>query len=165
MKKRFLYALLFGVPGILWSLLVAALIFGVMSGLFWLFVFGDSTWPQSAERMLSVAFLLVFVTACAAFMLAGYAYGKKLETQSGFKRKHIVLSLAATVLPVALLILHQFSVGNIGPQPDSVVCADFCLGKGYSGSGMPPKNTGERTCFCLDDRGVEVERIPLDSIQ
>ena len=60
MKKRLLYALLFGIPGILWSLLVAAIIFGVLSGFFWLFVYGDSTWPQAAGRVLSVAFLLVF---------------------------------------------------------------------------------------------------------
>jgi len=32
MKKRLLYALLFGIPGILWSLLVTAIIFGVLSG-------------------------------------------------------------------------------------------------------------------------------------
>jgi hypothetical protein len=164
MKKRFLYVLLFGIPGILWSLLFAAIIFGALSGFFWLFVYGDSPWPQAAGRMLSVAFLLVFVTACVAFMVAGYVFGKKLEAQPGFNRKHVVLSIGATVLPVALVILRQFSVGNIGPQPDSVVCADFCLGKGYSGSGMPPGDTGERTCFCLDGHGVAVDRIPLDKL-
>jgi len=114
--------------------------------------------------VLSVAFLLVFVPACVAFLAAGYRFGKKLEAQPGFNRKHVVLSMGATVLPVALGILHQLSVGNIGPQPDNVVCADFCAGKGYSGSGMPPRDTGERTCFCLDGRGREVDRTPLDSI-
>ena len=162
MKMRFLYALLFGIPGIVWSLLVAAMIFGVLSGVFWLFVYGDSAWPPTAGRVLSAAFLLVFVSACVAFMVSGYVFGKKLEAQPGFNRKHVLLSIGATVLPVTLLILHQFSVGNIGPQPDSVVCADFCLGKGYSGSGMPPRDTGERTCFCLDGHGVEVDRISLD---
>ena len=117
MKKRFLYVLLFGIPGILWSLLVAAIIFGVLSGFFWLFVYGDSAWPQAAGRMLSVAFLLVFVTACVAFMVAGYVFGKKLEAQPGFNRKHVVLSIGATVLPVALVILHQFSVNLIGDRP------------------------------------------------
>ena len=72
--------------------------------------------------------------------------------------------MGATVLPVALAILHQFSVGNIGPHTDNVVCADFCAGKGYSGSGMPPRDTGVRSCFCLDAHGVEVARVPLDSI-
>ena len=164
MKKRLLYALLFGIPGILWSLLVAGIIFGVLSGILWLFIYGDSAWPQSAGRMLSVAFLLVFVSACVAFLVAGYVFGKKLEAQPGFNRNHVMLSMGATVLPVVLAILHQFSVGNIGPQPDTVVCADFCAGKGYSGSGMPPRDTGERTCFCLDGHGVEVDRVPLDSI-
>jgi hypothetical protein len=164
MKKRVLYALLFGIPGILWSLLVAAIVFGVLSGVLWLFVYGDSVWPQSAGSLLSMAFLLVFVPACVAFPIAGYVFGKKLEAQPGFNRKHLVLSMGATVLPVVLAVLHQFSVGNIGPQPDNVVCADFCAGKGYSGSGMSPRDTGDRTCFCLDGHGVEVDRVPMDSI-
>jgi hypothetical protein len=97
-------------------------------------------------------------------MVAGYVFGKKLDAQPGFNRKHLVLSIGATVLPVLLVILHQFSVGNFGPQPDSLVCADFCLGKGYSGSKTSPRDTGERTCSCLDGRDVAVDRIPLDSI-
>ena len=44
MKKRMLYALLFGIPGILWSLLVTAILVGVLSGVLWLFVYGDSAW-------------------------------------------------------------------------------------------------------------------------
>jgi len=36
MKKRFLYVLLFGIPGILWSVLFAAIILGAMAGFFWL---------------------------------------------------------------------------------------------------------------------------------
>ena len=164
MKKRFLYTLLFGIPGILWSLLAAAVIFGVLSGFFWLFVYGDSAWPQAVGRVLSVGLLLVLVAACVAFMVAGHVFGKKLEAHPEFNRKHVVLSIGATVVPVVLVILHQFSVGNIGPQPDGVVCAGFCAGKGYPGSGMPPRDTGDRTCFCLDGRGVEIERIPLDRI-
>jgi hypothetical protein len=163
-KKRFLYVLLFGIPGIVWSLLAAAIIFAALSGFLWLFVYGDRAWPQAAGSMLPVAFLLVFLAACVVFMVAGYLFGKKLEAQPGLDRRHVVLSIGATVLPVALLILQQFSVGNIGPQPDGVVCADFCLGKGWSGSGMPPQDTGERTCFCLDGHGREVDRISLDSI-
>jgi hypothetical protein len=57
MKKCMLYALLFGIPGILWSLLVTAILVGVLSGVLWLFVYGDSAWSQAAGELLSMAFL------------------------------------------------------------------------------------------------------------
>ena len=65
---------------------------------------------------------------------------------------------------VLLIVMQQLSVGNIGPKSDSVLCSDFCVQKGYAGSGMPPINSGDRSCSCFDSSGREVLKVPMDSI-
>ena len=164
MKKRFAYALLFGVPGFFVALLFAFAVFGVAAGLLWVFVFGDSPWPDSAAVGLAVACVSVFLLLWIAAIVTGFVVGKKLEAQPGFSRNHIVTAAVATMLPVVLLALQQLGVGNIGPQPDSLVCSDYCQRLGHTGSGMPPRNSGDRSCSCLDDRGREVFTVPLHSI-
>jgi hypothetical protein len=42
MKKRYVYTLLFLVPGLTVSLLITGIVFAVVFGVLWLFVFGDS---------------------------------------------------------------------------------------------------------------------------
>lgn len=73
-----------------------------------------------------------------------------------------MVSVGATTLPIVLIILHQLSVGNIGQKSDSTLCSVFCSGKGYSTSGMPPKDSGERICSCFDSDGQEVIKVPMD---
>ncbi len=54
MKKRYLYTLLFLVPGLFVSLLITLAVFAAVFGALWLYVFGDSTWPTwSGQRYLS----------------------------------------------------------------------------------------------------------------
>jgi len=164
MKKRLAYVLLFGVPGFFTALLVAFAVFGVAAGLLWVFVYGDTAWPESTASLLPAVFFAVFLLLWMASLVIGYLVGTRLEAQSGFNRNHIIVSAIATILPVALMALQQLGVGNIGPQHDSLVCADYCQGLGHAGSGMPPRHSGERSCSCLDDRGREVLTVPLDSI-
>jgi len=164
MKKRHFYTLLFAVPGLLWSLLLAFVVFGMVAGALWLYVYGDELWPDTATKVLSVSFVLVFAVLWLTSLAAGYRFGKRREAQAGYNRRHVLVAVAATVLPLVLAMLHQFRMGNLGSRPDSALCADYCRSRGWSGSGMPPADTGERTCFCLDDRGVEAERLPLERI-
>ena len=91
-------------------------------------------------------------------------YWKNLEENSDFNKKHIMFSVGLTIAPIFLIVLHQLSVGNIGPKSDNMLCSDFCSQNGYSASGMPPKNSGERSCICFDDSGNEIMRVPIDSI-
>jgi len=63
-----------------------------------------------------------------------------------------------------LMLFQQWSVGNIGPQADSLLCSEFCVQHGYSGSGMPPETSGDRICSCFDDSGNQALRIPLDHL-
>lgn len=164
MKKRYAYALLFGVPGFFVALLFAFAVFGVAAGLLWVFAYGDNAWPESAAGLLPAAFFALFLLLWLASLVTGFRVGTKLEAQPGFNRKHIVVSAVATILPVALMALQQLGVGNIGPEHDSLACSDYCQGQGHAGSGMPPRDSGDRSCSCLDDRGQEVLTVPLDSI-
>jgi hypothetical protein len=94
----------------------------------------------------------------------GYRVGQKLEINPGINKHHILLSSGLTILLLALILLQQFSVGNLGPKSDSALCSNFCLSKGYAGSGMPPQNSGDQTCSCYDNAGHEALKVPLDSI-
>jgi hypothetical protein len=164
MKKRFLYCLLFGAPGFLIALVVAFFVFGAVAGVLWVFVLGDNPWPDSTDHLLPVLFGLVFFGLWIGSIVFGYFTGKKLEQDPNFDKDHLLLSAAATVAPILMVVLHQWSVGNIGPKPESVVCGDYCSSKGYAMSGMPPKNSGDRSCICYGYNGEEVERNPLHNL-
>jgi len=163
MKKRYIYSILFGVPGFAVSLITALAAFGALTGFLWIYVYGDNPWPRSTEKLLPTFFILTFLALWISFIFAGFMTGIKLENTPGLNRKHILISAGATALPVALIILHQFDAGNLGPVSDSTLCSDFCSGKGYSGSGMPPKDSGDRTCSCFGDAGQAVITVPLAS--
>ena len=164
MKKRYLYVLLFGVPGLAVSLTITFAVFGALAGLLWIYVYGDEPWPRSAGTILSAFFILVFLVLWISSLIAGFITGKRLEETPGLNRNHLLLSAGATILTLALIILHQFGVGNIGPESDSVLCSEFCRGRGYPASSMPPKVSGARTCRCLDGAGQIVITESMGSI-
>jgi len=61
-----------------------------------------------------------------------------VEHNPQLNKSHILTSSGLTLLFILLIILQQFSVGNLGPKSDGLVCSDYCSLNGYSGSGMPP---------------------------
>jgi len=162
MQKRHVYALLFGVPGLFLALIMTLLVFGAVSGFLWLYLFGDNPWPAASAQLLIILAAGMFLALWTATVVVGYLTGKRLEASPGLNRRHVVVSAALTIAPLLLLVLHQWSVGNLGPRSDSLVCRDLCLEQGYPASGMPPKDTGEKVCICYDS-GQEVLRVPLDS--
>jgi len=164
MKKRYLYSLFFGLPGLFIAGIISILLLGGFAGFLWLFAFGDRPWPPFSETILSVLFVLVVSVLWIASILLGYRVGKRLETDPRLHRSHVLLSAGLTVLFILLMVLHQFSVGNLGPKSDSLLCSDFCATHRYSGSGMPPEISGGRTCSCYDSVGNEVLTVPLDII-
>ena len=164
MKKRYIYGLIFLAPGALLSLIAATAITGTTAGLLWLFVFGDNTWPTIAERGLALLFPLTFLGLWFAFFGAGFMTGKRLEADPGLDKKHIFASITLTIAPLLFILLHQYRVGNIGPKPDSVLCGDLCADKGYSTSGMPPRDSGDRSCICYDGNGSEIIKLPLENL-
>jgi hypothetical protein len=164
MKKRYVYTLLFGIPGFFIVGIISLIIFGALFGILWIFIFGDNPWPASTETFTSILFVFIFLVLWIGSMILGYRIGRGLENDSSVDRKHVLISMSLTALFILFIIFQQWSVGNLGPKSDSTVCADFCTQKGYSGSGMPPLNSGDRSCSCYDNTGHEVLKIPLISI-
>lgn len=165
MKKRFLYALLFGLPGFFVSGIISLLVFGASVGVLWLFVFGDNPWPSSIDTILPILFMFAFLLLWVGSIAIGYAIGKRLEANPVLNKNHILISMGLTGLFILFIVLQQFSVGNIGPKSDSVLCSDYCIQQGYAGSGMPPRDSGDRTCSCYDSAGKEALKVPLDEIE
>ena len=156
MKKRYLYALLFGLPGFFVSGILSLFLFGASLGALWIFVFGDDPWPASIETILPIVFGLAFLLLWIGSIAIGYQVGKRLEANHPLNRNHIWISLGLTGLFVLFLVLQQFGAGNIGPKSDSVLCSEYCVQRGYAGSGMPPQNSGDRTCSCYDNSGMKL---------
>ena len=164
MKKRYLYALLFGIPGLFIAGIISIFVFGAFAGVLWIYVFGDNPWPSYAEQLLSMVFVLTVLTLWIASTVLGYVVGKRLEKDPAWNRNHVLISAGLTTLFLLLILFQQWSVGNLGPKSDTVLCSELCGRHGYPGSGMPPQNTWYRICSCYDDAGNEVLVVPLDSI-
>ena len=164
MKKRYLYALLFGIPGFFVAGMIALFVFGAVMGGLWLFVFGDNTWPFSMDILLSVLLVVVFLLLWVGFITLGFVIGKRFEKDTTWHWKHVLVSGAVTLLFILFIILQQWSVGNLGPKSDSALCSDYCTRQGYSASGLPPLNSGDRSCSCYDNAGDEALKVPLDKI-
>ena len=79
MKKRYIYSILFGVPGFLVSLIVAFIIFGFVAGFFWLYVYGDEPWPASAEQLLTILFIACFLALWAISLVIGFVTRNKKD--------------------------------------------------------------------------------------
>jgi hypothetical protein len=164
MKRRFLYLLLFGLPGLVLSAIISIIVFGTAAGMLWLFVFGDSPWPASSESLLTLLAILCFLGLWAASLIIGYIFGKRREQNQVINRRHVLVSFGLTLGLILPIVLYQVRVGNIGPQSDSTICSDFCAKQGSPASSMPPRNSGERTCSCLDQFGKPIITVPIESI-
>jgi hypothetical protein len=165
MKKRYIYVLLFGIPGLFVAGMISIILFGVLVNVLWLYIFGDLPWPSSSEAIISILFAILFLSLWATSILLGYFIGRRLEKDPLLNRRHVMTSIGLTVIFLLLVVLQQWSVGNLGPKSDSILCSDFCSAHGYSASGMPPQTSGARTCSCYDDAGNEALKIPLDHIE
>lgn len=164
MKKRYLYSILFGIPGFVVSVVISFVISGFALGILWIYFFGDDPWPASVDTILPILFVLVFLAVWMAAIAMGYVTGKRLEENPILNKRHILISIGLTILPIICMIFYQISIGNIGPKSDGERCGDFCSRQGYSGSSMPSRDSGERTCSCLDDSGLEIIKVPMDRI-
>ena len=162
MKKRYLYVLLFGIPGLFVAGILSVLLFGAFTGLLWLYVFGDNPWPSYTEIVLSLLFVLSVLTIWGVTIVLGYIVGKRLESRTALNRNHVLLSVGLTVIFLLLILFQQSSGGNPGTPSDTVLCSEFCARHGYSGSGMAPRDSGVRICSCFDISGNEVLAVPLD---
>ena len=164
LKRRYLYVVLFSVPIVLASAVIALAVFGAAAGVLWLVVAGDNPWPSAANALLVAVCVFAFAASAVAFTTRAYAVGRREEAQPSLNATHVVAAGGATVLLLVALVAYQWHVGNIGPRTDGVLCADFCRAKGFAGSGMPPRNAGAATCTCFDPQGREVATVPMETV-
>jgi hypothetical protein len=165
LARRRLYPLLFAVPALLVSAIVATVMLAAAAGVLWLFVYGDNAWPETASTMLGVVFVVAGVGLWVALLAVAYLVGKRQESRPTLNVRHVALAVGSTVVLVALIVMHLFAVGLTGPQSDSALCADFCQSQGFVASGMPPRNSGDRTCSCYDASGREARRVPVADLE
>jgi hypothetical protein len=165
MRRRHLYVFMFSVPGLFASLLVSFAVFGAAAGVLWLFVYGDEAWPPLAGHILMVLFAVTAVGSWFLLMRLAYAAGRRAEGSESLNRAHVLGAVLATVALPLVALFHQWRVGNIGPRTEGQACMDFCTTKGFSASAMPPRNSGERTCICLDAQGREAATLPIDEVR
>jgi hypothetical protein len=163
MKRRYLYMILFGVPGLVVALVASVLALGATAGMLWIFVFGDSTWPNWVEQALPVALVAVFLAVWLACLAAGYVIGKRLE-QRPLNKWHVLISAGITLLSIAFILAYQTGVGNIGAKTDEARCSEFCTRSGYFASSVSPRNAGARSCGCLNNSGAEVITVPVGNL-
>lgn len=165
LKKRYLHVLLFSVPILLASTIVASAVFAAAAGLVWLFVAGDNEWPAAIDTILVAVFVIAFAASALGLGSLAYSAGKRREQEASGTGAPVVAAGVATAVLVLAIVAHQWQIGNIGPRPDSVVCSEFCMSKGSAGSSMPPRNSGAATCSCLDAQGREAITVPMESIR
>ncbi|MEP7134671.1 MAG: hypothetical protein ABI904_07035 [Chloroflexota bacterium] len=165
MKKRYLYSLLFGIPGFFIAAIISVVVFGAVAGVLWIFVFGDNPWPAAVGKIAPGLFALAFLAVWISLIAIGYVIGRRLEKDPKLNRQHILISGGLTLLFIAFIVFQQVRVGNLGPKSDSALCSDYCSLKGYSGSGMPARDSDDQTCSCYDDSGNEVLKVPLSTIE
>jgi hypothetical protein len=87
--------------------------------------------------------------------------GRQREGERSLNKGHVALSLGATVVLAVIIIVRLAGLNVAGAQSDSVVCADLCRSQGFNASGLPPRDSGDRTCSCYDAQGQEVRRVTL----
>ena len=163
MKRRYVYLLLFALPAAIAAALFSVTIFGIITGALWVFVLGDDPWPKWIGTGVGLLAALVFLVVFALILKVAFEAGKRQEAATKLSSVHVGYSLAATVALIALIIAHQYTVGNLGKPSNSILCADYCRAKGFNTSRMPPEDEGNRLCGCLDSNGSEVITVPLDT--
>jgi len=152
---------MFAVPSLLVSVVAAALTTAAFAGALWLFVLGDDPWPSASGVALGVVAVVVGVGLCFGLLSAAYATGKKEEGRASLNRQHVLLAVGVTVVLGALIAGRTMGVGVTGTRSDSQICADLCLAEGFAGSGMPPQDSGDRTCTCYGNDGREAMEVAL----
>ena len=105
MKRRYIYSVLFGIPGLLLASISTLMFFGMLMGVLWLFVFGDNTWPAAVDIVLPTLLGLVFFGMWAAFILGGYLLGKRREADLVLNRVHVLISATITFLLLAFVLV------------------------------------------------------------
>ncbi|MGE4054088.1 MAG: hypothetical protein AB7F99_04750, partial [Vicinamibacterales bacterium] len=161
LKRRYLYVLIFAVPALLVALIGAATMVAAVAGGLWIWAFGDNPWPPVADTILGTVLVVSGGGIWLLLLSLAYMLGKEQESRPALNMRHVAISVGATAVLAALIAIRVTGVSLTGERSDSLVCSDFCQAEGFAGSGMPPADSGDRTCSCYDAQGQEARRIDL----
>jgi hypothetical protein len=114
MKARFSYLLVFLLPSAMLAAIASVVSAGVGAGIAWLFVYGDNSWPEAAEKTIMALAVVVGLTSFATLLSASYVYGKRQELLGGLNKWHVAVAVAASVFLPALVLLRQYQIGALG---------------------------------------------------
>ncbi|MCK8115385.1 hypothetical protein [Anaerosoma tenue] len=114
MKARYSYLLLFLVPSAMIAFLVMAFTVGAGAGALWIFVYGDSPWPESSRTLLAVFGAVVFIATLAMLLVASFRYGKRREGFKGLSKGHAITAVGISVLIPLLILLRLWSGWHLG---------------------------------------------------
>lgn len=114
MKARFSYPLVFLLPCGMLASVAAVVSVGVGAGVAWLFIYGDDSWPDAAERNILWLAVAVAITSFATLISASYFYGKRQESFGGLGKWHVTAAMVITLLLPALVLLRQYRIGALG---------------------------------------------------
>lgn len=156
MKRRYLYALLFGVPGLFLTILLSLqVLFAVVD------IAPLLGYELSEMQMLGTTgvILLIFWIALIAI---GYSIGTWFENGSRLNRKHALISLGLSLLMFGYIVF--WSMRETRYEADSELCNNYCFSNGYSASVMPPVDDPERACYCSNYSSGESVTIPIEDI-
>lgn len=161
MRRRYQYLLLFAVPSVIAAFLTLFIVAAIGYGVMWLFIYGDNEWPAAAKNFVLFCAAIIALGVLLALCFASYTFGKRQESGPSRFGRHAVVAGGIAVSLVVLAALHQLSVGNIGPKPDSVVCVEYCSAQNVNVSKTP----GDGSCLCLDDFDAVVLKVDLQRLR
>ncbi|MGE5639025.1 MAG: hypothetical protein ACM30H_02945 [Clostridia bacterium] len=160
MRRRHAYLLLFGAPALLAALLVGAIVLVFALAIFWIFIFGDNTWPDYSYYLLAALFIGAAGTTFAVLLYHAYEAGKRQEETTSTNRAHIALAIASTLALLIVPALYVWHSSQADQTPEGA-CAFYCKNRGFAASGMPPRNSGDKTCTCYGPKGEAGATFPL----
>lgn len=107
MKARFSYPLVFLLPCAVTAAMAGVVVAGIGAGVLWLFIYGDNSWPDTAEKVVMALAAVVAAASFATLVSASYFYGRRRESSGGLSKWHVVVALAFTILLPALWAFRQ----------------------------------------------------------
>lgn len=106
---RLLYSIVGLLSGLAIGVVAGGMIFGMLLGVSWIFIFGDNPWPSYVIPVIVSIFLLVIFISALIGLVKGYKHGCELVKSGADIRKELiraVLILIVCCMPLAFFALR-----------------------------------------------------------
>jgi hypothetical protein len=151
MKQRYIYTIIFGIPGMVLSFIAAEIVAGLVQGLLFLYMYGDGTWPEWTGIAISAIGIGAFVFCVAMIGMMGMSYGKKMESKNvPVQIKYILISLILCALLGGFIFTSNR--GYVFKKPSYRRCQEMCVQHGYGAQSTSLEflDSGAYMCSCMN---------------